>query len=266
MTEYLGEMTAGQSLGVGDVLRSPNGLYGLFMQGDGNLVLYSGGSAVWATNTSTLPPWLTPDRAVMQGDGNLVVVNGAGFPAWAAGTDGNVNARVVMQDDRNLVIYNAAQQPIWSSSTEIPTPDQLQPTSRYEEQYIGWNEFVQTNVLLYRNGLLTVESTNRNRNPWGGMRCHTLVVVQDAAGRAIWVSNDFTDPTRCSLLDHSCASDGTSVHSQQFPVPVGRYALSLDVLVADEASFVDLREQFIRIIKGTAEVAQELKDQWDQLQ
>jgi len=269
MAEYIGQLSAGQSLGVGDILRSPNGLYGLFMQGDGNLVLYSGvpsvSSAVWATHTWTLPTTLRPNRADMQSDGNFVLYNSANFPSWASGTDGNGGARLVLQDDRNLVIYSAAGQAIWASGTNIAAPA-TQPTTRYEEQYIGWNKFVQTNAVLYRNGLLTVESTNRNRNPWGGLRCHTLVVVQDSAGRAIWVSDDLVDPTRCSLFDVSCASDGTTTHQQQFPEPVGRYATSMDVLVADGASFVDLRQQFITVIKATAEIVKEIKDLYGQLQ
>jgi hypothetical protein len=270
MAEYIGQLNSGQSLAIGDILRSPNGLYGLFMQADGNLVLYSGvpsvATAVWATNTWALPTWLRPNRADMQGDGNFVLYNNANFASWSSGTAGNPGARLAMQDDRNLVIYTPGNQALWASGTAIPAPAQPQPTTRYEEQYIGWQKFVQSNAILYRNGLLTLESTNRNRNPAGGMRCHTLVVVQDAAGRAIWVSNDFEDPTRCSLFDWSCASDGVTTHTQQFPEPVGRFALSMDILVQDEASFVDLRDQFIRVIKATAEIAQEIKDVYDQLQ
>jgi hypothetical protein len=270
MTDYVGDLQPGQSLAVGDVLRSPNGQYGLFMQADGNLVLYSGvpsvSTAVWATNTWSVPSTFRPNRADMQADGNFVLYNNTNFPAWASGTDGNPGARLVMQDDRNLVIYTAGNpRAIWATSTNIPLPDQTQPTTRYEEQYIGWNKFVQSNATLYRNGLLTLESTNRNRNPWGGLRCHTLIVVQDSAGRAIWVSNEFVDPTRCSLFDPSCASDGVTTHTQQFPEPVGRYALSMDILVADEASFVDLRQKLIDAIKATEEIVQEIKDLLGQL-
>jgi len=268
MTDYVGDLQPGQSLAVGDVLRSPNGQYGLFMQADGNLVLYSGvpsvSSAVWATNTWSLPPSLRPNRADMQADGNFVLYNSANFPTWAAGTAGNPGARLAMQDDRNLVIYTGGRA-IWATGTSVPLPAQTQPTTRYEEQYIGWNKFVQSNATLYRDGLLTLESTNRNRNPWGGLRCRTLVVVQDSAGRSIWVSSEFEDPTRCSLFDPSCASDGVTTHTQQFPEPVGRYALSMDILVSDEESFVDLRKRLIDAIKATAEIAQEIKDLFGQL-
>jgi hypothetical protein len=50
----------------------------------------------------------------------------------------------------------------------------------------------------------------------------------------------------------------------QFPEPVGRYALSMDILVADEASFVDLRQRFIDVLKATEEIAQEIKDLYGQ--
>jgi hypothetical protein len=269
MTEYIGQLNGGQSLAVGDVLRSANGTHGLFMQGDGNLVLYSGvpsiSTAVWATNTWTLPLFLRPNRADMQGDGNLVLYNSSNFAAWASNTHGNPGARAVMQDDRNLVIYTPGNQALWASGTNVPPPNQVQPTTRYEEQYIGWNKFVQSDAILYRSGLLTLQSTNRNRNPWGGMRCHSLVVVQDVGGRAIWVSNDFEDPTRCSLFDLSCASDGLTAHTQQFPEPVGRFAQSMDILVGDEQSFVDLREQIVSVIKATGDIVKEIKDLYDEL-
>lgn len=126
MGEYVGELI-GRSLATGEVLRSPNRLYGLIMQGDGNLVLYADGqnltTPVWATNTWTLPLSLRPNRADMQGDGNLVLYNGVNYPSWASGTDGNPGARLVLQDDRNLVIYTGDGRPVWASGTHVAQPD-----------------------------------------------------------------------------------------------------------------------------------------------
>ena len=64
-------------LRVGDKLISPNGRFTLWMQIDGNLVLYDGipavSTAYWATNTWGRPPGQVPNCANMQTDGHLVL-------------------------------------------------------------------------------------------------------------------------------------------------------------------------------------------------
>jgi hypothetical protein len=77
------------------------------MQGDGNLVLYRGGSALWSTATKT-----AGSRAVMQGDGNLVVYNGS-TAKWSSSTARYANARLHLQDDGNLVIYQGGRA-VWT--------------------------------------------------------------------------------------------------------------------------------------------------------
>ena len=47
--------------------------------------------------------------------------------------------------------------------------------------------------------------------------------------------------------------------------PVGLYAVSLDILVGDEQSFVNLRDQLIAVIKATGEIVQAIKDVLGQL-
>lgn len=90
---------AGTEFSGGQHLTSPNGKYILTMQSDGNLVLYQGSTALWASNTGG-----PGRRAVMQSDGNLVIYSGS-TAVWSSGTDGYGASRLVLQDDANLVIY-----------------------------------------------------------------------------------------------------------------------------------------------------------------
>jgi Beta-galactosidase len=108
-----GTLTANHELAIGQSLASCNGEYALTMQGDGNLVLYQGGTALWASNTSGS----AADEAIMQGDGNLVLYTSAGSPVWASGTVGNDGASLVVQNDGNVVIYSASGAALWATGT-----------------------------------------------------------------------------------------------------------------------------------------------------
>jgi hypothetical protein len=108
-----GTLTANHALATGQSLASCNGEYTLDMQGDGNLVLYQGGTALWASNTSGS----AADEAIMQGDGNLVLYTSAGSAVWASGTAGNAGADLVVQNDGNVVIYSASGAALWATGT-----------------------------------------------------------------------------------------------------------------------------------------------------
>src|SRR3990170_3869155 len=108
----------GSELRVNQELSSQNGAYRLLMQADGNLVLYGGSTAVWATNTSGQPSTLRPIVAMMQDDGNFVMYSHTKHPIWATMT--NIpGSQLELQDDRNLVIYNynPSKHPIWATMT-----------------------------------------------------------------------------------------------------------------------------------------------------
>ncbi len=103
-----GELREGRSLSRGDTLTSCDGRFTLSMQGDGNLVLYQGGTPLWATSTST------GSVASMQGDGNFVLYDPGGTPLFATDTGGNPHAWLAVQNDGNLVVYTSAGTPIWA--------------------------------------------------------------------------------------------------------------------------------------------------------
>jgi hypothetical protein len=83
----------------------------LAMQNDGNLVVYEGSRALWASNTAGYHPGA---RVAMQGDGNLVLYDNYGA-YWATYRYG-ANAYLAMQTDGNLVVYSGSGQPLWASN------------------------------------------------------------------------------------------------------------------------------------------------------
>jgi hypothetical protein len=112
-TGSCGVLTANQKISVGSPVLSCDGRFKLVLGGDGNLVLYQGSAALWASNTA--------GEAVadvyMQGDGNFVIYNSSGKPVWSSGTAGNAGASLTVQDDGNVVIYSSGGGALWSTGT-----------------------------------------------------------------------------------------------------------------------------------------------------
>ena len=106
-------LSANQQLNANGSLPSCDGRFALNMQGDGNLVLYEGGSALWASNTVNSGA----SKAIMQGDGNFVLYTAAGAAVWASNTPNNAGASLTLRDDGNLVIDNSAGAVIWQTNT-----------------------------------------------------------------------------------------------------------------------------------------------------
>ena len=96
-------------------VRSSDGRYLFTMQTDGNLVLYGpSGRALWATNRYT-SAWTSQEYVIFQGDGNLVTYGG-GRAIWASNTAGRGGDHFEVQSDGNLVIYRGST-PLWASNT-----------------------------------------------------------------------------------------------------------------------------------------------------
>jgi hypothetical protein len=100
--------------GSGDnvILRSQNGRYTLIYQGDGNLCLYKGTTAIWNTMTNGK----SSTKCSFQTDGNLVVYNGS-TPVWNTMTNGKGGSYISLQDDGNLCIYTKDNIAIWTTMT-----------------------------------------------------------------------------------------------------------------------------------------------------
>jgi hypothetical protein len=109
---YSDTLYEGQILGTNGRLVSSDERFTLTVQGDGNLVLYGPGGALWATNTGG-----ASSRLVMQGDSNLVLYDGTGAARWASGGATFKGAHLVVQSDGNVVVYDRAGAAIWSRFT-----------------------------------------------------------------------------------------------------------------------------------------------------
>lgn len=97
-------------LAAGQTATSLNGWYRLVVQADGNLVLYRGAGALWASNT-----YAAGSRLVKQGDGNYVLIDRQNRPVWASGTSGHPGATMFVQDDGNVVVADSAA--LWWTGT-----------------------------------------------------------------------------------------------------------------------------------------------------
>lgn len=96
----------------GQMSQSSDRGYSLYLQTDGNLVLYSPSRAIWASNTAGLGA----TSLIMQADGNLVLYTDTGKAVWNTSTPGKGASNINVQPDGNLVVYST-QAYTWASWT-----------------------------------------------------------------------------------------------------------------------------------------------------
>jgi hypothetical protein len=106
-------LAPGDLLGPEEYLSSADGRFALAYQGDGNLVLYEDGQALWHSGTHVGEA----GQVVMQHDGNLVIYSPFGEPLWASETAGWHDAWLIVQNDGNVVLYSSAGEPLWATNT-----------------------------------------------------------------------------------------------------------------------------------------------------
>ncbi|AGL16591.1 FG-GAP repeat-containing protein [Actinoplanes sp. N902-109] len=98
-----------QTLYERQALHSSDNRYYLWMQEDGNLVLYDLGTPIWATNTPSNPG----SRLIMQDDGNLVIYRADGTAIWDTRTWGTDADRLVLYDNGDLFLLDPNGQIVW---------------------------------------------------------------------------------------------------------------------------------------------------------
>ncbi|WIE54484.1 hypothetical protein DEI88_015400 [Curtobacterium sp. MCBD17_003] len=98
----------------GQFIQDGSGTRQFIMQADGNLVMYIGGRARWATNTSKYHGAYMS----LQADGNLVVYDTSGKARWASNTSrAGSGTTLVVQGNGNVVLKKGSTG-IWSTGTK----------------------------------------------------------------------------------------------------------------------------------------------------
>ncbi|MEI8050407.1 MAG: hypothetical protein WCI12_03135 [Actinomycetes bacterium] len=105
-------LVVGDSLAGGQSLVSLDGAERLALQGDGNLVAYSGTKSTFSTNTAGSGATLL----AFQDDGNLVLYGAGGRPIWWSGTtDTSANAAVIQRG--GVFVISGPPGPLWINGT-----------------------------------------------------------------------------------------------------------------------------------------------------
>ena len=139
------------SLYKGNNITSPNGLYKLTYQSDGNVCLYNIGSSnsIWCSMATH-----SPGKLIMQGDGNLVAYDSNGTARWATGTNdkgGVAPYTLTVQNDRKVVLTDSKNTVLWSTNTATTT-NSVDNTASYAYvsnsvvKFGSWNESKNKNV------------------------------------------------------------------------------------------------------------------------
>jgi hypothetical protein len=108
------DMRPGEILPVGVILRAPSSLYPteLQLRADGNLVMRSGSTTMWQSNTAGSGGTVL----VMQYDGNLVLYRPDGTAVWASQTWGQPGAYLLLYAslfDTYMTIYSQTGANLW---------------------------------------------------------------------------------------------------------------------------------------------------------
>ncbi len=181
----------GRRLDPGVRIDSPGGQFGLVMELDGNLVLYTAGNrALWASGTRGAEG----ASAVMRPDGDFVIYSKSGRAVWTTRTARHPGAWLAVQANGDVVIYDS-RGAVWSTGSKDSTllsGERLEPTW-YLESPNGYCELVMQrdgNLVLYSAARQPLWASGTRGAPGAGavMQSDGNFVIYSKTGRAVWAS------------------------------------------------------------------------------
>jgi hypothetical protein len=114
---FTNQLVSGQSLKVGEYLRSKNNWYTLTLKNNGNLELVEAGKVIWQTNRIGTGSFGAIAHVDMQTDGNFATYLSGKAALWSTGTtgkNGSVGSYIALDDLGNLVLRDRRGITVWS--------------------------------------------------------------------------------------------------------------------------------------------------------
>lgn len=188
-----------QILTGGQYLISPNSEYLLYMNTDGNLILFfwnASPSVLWQTGTSGHSGAYLYEQGW---DGNLVLYDSGGHAYWAT-NQYSANSTLTLQNDANLVVYTSGGSVLWATYTvnSYLTGSQTLYSGQYLQAPNRLHQLIMQsdgNLVLYytwpgnQTGPLWASGTNGYNGAHAVMQPDGNLVVYDTSNVARWASN-----------------------------------------------------------------------------
>ena len=179
----------------------------LVMQGDGNLVLYQGGTALWNSGTGGQNCGSNSCVSVFQGDGNLVIYNGS-RALWNSQTGGSGALLILSPQLPYLKIVTSAQSVVWTDSNQFAPGNLTLPQgSSVTAGSLLLAMQGDGNLVLYQGGAALWNSGSGGQN-CGSNSCTAVfqgdgnLVVYNGS-RALWNSQTGGFGTRLVLVNQT---------------------------------------------------------------
>lgn len=141
-----------------------------------------------------------------------------------------------------LISPLAAEEPVRASKTDT----------------VKDHRYMESNVTLYKNGQLAIQTKCWSRKRFGGLTGQSLFVVcVDDKGNAIWVSKAFPCKTVGGLADVGTASEHTQTHTEALPEAIGKHTKAIDIF-HDAGDISKRRQDQVEDVKKAIEQASDV--------
>jgi hypothetical protein len=205
-----GRLLPAKQLKPGQGLSSPNRRYRLYLQRDGNLVLFNAATreALWSSKTENK----RVAHLIMRDDGNLVLYSSDQIRLWSSGTEGKPGAYLAVQNDGNVVVYHG-DKGLWSTNTHQPRSSPPPTTTRPPEPPLKGISLAVFLLLPRLNQGILVYASSKDNQQVGSGDCWEFVNAAMSAAGAVRGK----DPKVLGIeVNSSLALPGDLLHFDKF--------------------------------------------------